>query len=370
MADEEEITTVRSTVEEAYDRIESEGNDPAPADPAPADPVVADPIKPVVVDPAPTDPIEPVVDPAEPIIPVDPVVDPAADPAPIAAEATPYPEHWDPSFKQEFESAPPGVQKFLMERHKSMEADYTRKTMENADFMRDYAPVRQILAPFEQSMKANNIPPAELIRRWAVAENHLNRNPEEGIKALAAHYGVDLVQLADNNFQQAPSQQPVVDPMVQNLTTQVQDLQNTISGQQTDEITGQLNVFADEKTEGGQPAHPYFDELIPEMMQLLNFERSQGRTPGINDLYNTASRMNTSVFEKITAAQQNAAATNQAAQVAATKAQDEARQKAKQATDAASSVNGDPGSGISPDNGKASTSVRSAVNDAWDLHAQ
>jgi len=352
LENEDEISTIRSTVEEAYDRIEESDNkaDDPPAEPAPVD-LAATPTAPII--PADTN----IADPA----------DPPAEPAPVDTIA--YPEHWDPAFKDEFTAAPPGVQKFLMERHKSMEADYTRKTMENADFMRDYAPIKQILAPFSQSMQQDNIPPSELIRRWAVAENHLNTNPEQALMQIAQHYNVDLVALADSTYQQNPSAQPpIVDPMVQNLTNQVNTLQTTINGQQTSQNEAQIKTFVNEKTEAGQPAHPYFDEVIPDMMQLIVFERSQGRSPGLNDLYEKACRMNTSVFDKMIASQKNADATHLTAQQAAADAETEARLKAKQATDAASSVSGDPGANVSASKNPP-TSIRSAVLDAWDKNS-
>lgn len=274
-----------------------------------------------------------------------------------------YPEHWDKTTKESFDGLPKDQQQFVVGRIKDMEADYTRKRQADTDFRRSYEPIDQIMTPFKQDLQKAGINESELIRRWAVAENHLNTNPHQAIKQIATHYGVDLTQLAygGEHFETTPQ----TDPVVQNLQTQVGELQNTISTQQSNDNLKTIESFAAETDESGTKKHPYFDDVVEDVMLELQIDRQQGKQSDLGTLYERACYRNTSVRQKLIEAQQKAATdeSKAAAKEAADKANANARLKAEQAKKAGKSVVGDPGGAAQAK--KQHESIRSAVEDAW-----
>ena len=278
-----------------------------------------------------------------------------------------YPEHWDKATKDSFDELPKAQQEFVVSRIKSMEADYTKKRQADSDIIKAYEPVAQIMAPFKQDLQQAGISEGELIRRWAVAENHLNTNPHAAIKQIANHYNVDLTTLAYGG--EHYSEAPAVDPVVQNLTSQVAGLQQTISTQQAEQQLASINAFADAADDQGNKAHPYFDEVLQDVMLEVQIDRQQGKQPDLSAAYERACYRNTSVREKMLAAQRDAATdeTKAAANAAAAKKTQEARLKAEQAKKAGKSVVGDPGGQVEAK--VKHGNVRSALDDAWNANS-
>ena len=344
--DQPSASSIRDVVAATYDRIEAADTDKpteTPTDKARSAPENFDKPKPVAAKPA--------AKPGE-----------VATPAVPAADEVLFPEHWDKAQKAEFDALPATSRKFLIEREKAMTADYTRKRQADADFMRDFAPLKEILKPFEGAMRQNNMPPAQLIRNWAVAENMLNTDPVNAIRKLADYYGVDLATAAD--YTQIPQKrQNAPDPQYQQLSGKVSEIDSYLQTQRVQASEANLNTFADAKSETGEPVHPYFDTVIPQMMQLLTLEKSQGKTDhDLKELYDQACWMNTSVRAQMIAGTQPKP--NQADPVLIANAAN-ARQKAQQAKNAAASVNGDPGTTVKPII-KKPTSIRGAIEQAYE----
>lgn len=273
-----------------------------------------------------------------------------------------YPDHWDPQFRDDFDKMDPWAQKFLLDRHKAMESDYTRKTQEHSEFLRSYQPVDEMMRAFAPAMQQQGISQAELIRRWAAAESALNANPAHAIKQLMTHYGVNQDALYDQLGYDTGTQ----DPQVQALQQQVANLTTSITAGQRNASRAQIDQFAAETTEAGTPAHPYFDDVVNDMVMLAGVAKSQGKAVDLGGLYDQACWMNTSVRQKMVEASQsaNSEANQKAAEAAAKKATDEARQKAEKAKRAAKSVTGDPGAVT---HGKSThKSLRAAISDAYD----
>jgi len=248
------------------------------------------------------------------------------------------PEHWAAADKETFSTAPPELQGWLLDRHKQMEGDYTRKTQEVADLRRDYEPVQQMLAPYQANLQQMGVSPSQYIERLANADLMLSQNPIEGLKQVAQMYGIDLANLQGA----APDGDPgAVDPALSTLRQELGDLrQNILRRDQADAqsrqntILDELQSFSEATDDSGQKAHPHFDEVMNDMVLLAQAERSQGKTPVIKELYERAVWANTSTREQMQTAQQNAAKEQ---------TQKEARAKAAKAKKAGKSVTGSSG---------------------------
>lgn len=232
------------------------------------------------------------------------------------------PEHWRAEHKEVFEKLDDEGKKFLLERHKEMEGDYTRKRQQDSDLIKQAESLQPINEMFKQFP---HLQPVPTIQRWAGIAKSLEQNPKETIAELAKQYRVDLGGLEQSD--------EFVDPKVQSLEQQLRSLQQSIvqqehqkTEQQQTETLNQIKAFSEAKTEAGEPAHPHFDELYPDMIRLAHAERAAGREPSLEKLYQDAQWINPQVREQIQTAQRKAAEK---------KAEEEARAKAEKARKAA-----------------------------------
>ena len=249
------------------------------------------------------------------------------------------PDHWAAADKERFAAAPPELQSWLLERHKSMEGDYTRKSQEIAETKKNWEPVQEIFAPHMDQLRANGQTPASVIQYWASVENALRQDPAQALRGLAQQYGVTLgEQSADDTY---------IDPQVQSMQQELRGLKQQVQQREQHEenqrraTTNQdIESFQTQKTEAGELAHPHFDDVMDDMKTLAEVERANGRTPKLGDLYEKAVWANPTVREKVLAAQQHAAAK---------KAESVARAKAAKAKGAKKTLRASPDGNSSSD---------------------
>ena len=248
------------------------------------------------------------------------------------------PDHWAAADKERFAAAPPELQQWLLDRHKSMEGDYTRKSQEVAEVKKTWEPVQELFAPYADQMRANGQTPHSVISHWAQINNSLDQNPRQTIEWLANQYGVKLGEQTDDIY---------IDPQVQSLRQELQQLKQSVvqreqvdTQQRLNTVQHDLQSFSEEKTEAGDLAHPYFEDVIDDMVSLAKVEQAAGRTPKVGELYERAVWANPATREKQLAAQQTAAAK---------KAESEARAKAAKAKTAKKTIRSSPDGSTSSD---------------------
>lgn len=194
------------------------------------------------------------------------------------APAIEAPAHWPEPDRQRFAQAAPDWQQWLLERHKSTEADYTRKTQELASQRKQveqseqYAQqVRQLYEPLRQYGWDERT-----TAQWAHA---LATNPQATLAELQKLYG--------QGSQQAQPQSEFVDPVTQQLQQQLNGLtqwqqqqqqnqqryfQMLQEAAQTQEIDTYWQQWSSQKDEKGSPRFPHFgnDEVRQTMGALLS----------------------------------------------------------------------------------------------------
>lgn len=253
------------------------------------------------------------------------------------SEAVAAPDHWSADHKEIFNSAPDNLKDWLLERHKSMEADYTRGKQEIADFKRSWEPVEEMYAPYVDQLRQAGVTPQQHIQNLANADRMLNQDPVAGLRQVAQMYNIDLSQLGATGSTEGQAEQT---PEIQSLQQELAALRGQVDSrllaeydQKQNTILSDIGTFSEAKAENGDLAHPYFDQVVNDMVTLANGERSEGREPNLADLYEKAVWSNTSVREQMQAAKESAA------QAKTTK---EARAKAAKAKKASKSVTGSP----------------------------
>lgn len=262
----------------------------------------------------------------------------AKKPKPDKDEPVELPEHFSKEDRKVFEGLGAEQQDWLLSRHNSMEADYTRKTQELSDFRKTYEPVEQALAPHRQLMTLNGLTPGQLVARWAQAEINLQQKPLEAIRWLAGAYGVSL-----EDALAVPEDQDLSDPEIQALRKDVANLRSSLDQrthadaelmvQNQAAMIAQFQDATDKST--GVLLHPHAknDAVLTKMVQLAGADRAVGRIPDLEDLYRTAVMLVPSVARQVTAAADK--------ETKAT-AQKEAAKKAARAKKAGKSVTGTP----------------------------
>lgn len=275
------------------------------------------------------------------------------------------PDRWSVADREAFKKIPADAQEFVMRRYREIEGDYTRKTQEIAAFRRDYEPVQQMMAPFEQQIRNAGFTPATLIQAWANIEQALTQGRGVAVvKDLVQNYRLDRAQLARELGLTAPAagveQPPAPDGVApaqlppevtqtlqqlqarqtqfdQYLTTQQQARQR----EETNRVMGAITAFRDAKDPSGNLLHPHYDDLETDMIAYLQAARNMGQEPGLDELYEKAVYANPSTREKVLLSQRAAEEAQRTA--TAEKQRLEARAKAEKARRAGSSVTGAPG---------------------------
>lgn len=240
------------------------------------------------------------------------VPEPAKAAAPAEPAAKDPTTSWPAGDRDMFKNLPELAQKFLLRRHREMEAGFTQKTQAVAH-LREYEPVAELFAPYQAQLKMAGLSAGQVIQRWAAAEQALQQDAKGTLVRLAHMYGIDPKELAG-----APalaSQEPAQgggpswlegDPVVQQLRNQVGQSQAHIAQFMQNQAMGQIQSFADMRDSKGSLAHPYFEKVVDEMIALTQTERAAGRTPDLEAIYSKACWANPEAREELLAGQRDA----------------------------------------------------------------
>lgn len=211
---------------------------------------------------------------------------PAAQPPQPAPQGTEAPQHWPAPVREMFARQPQEVKDFLLERHNSMEADYTRKVQAAAtalQFTNALAPTFQdpVMAAEMQRVGAS---PFDVIGQMM---GYFRRSLDPDIekrRALHQELGVKMgLQPATGQMSQpAPglSEQDLADPAIRffaenigNTSNEIKALKAQLAKRDEDEQVGRarwvIEQFAGEKDASGKLLHPHYDRVQQIMMALL-----------------------------------------------------------------------------------------------------
>ena len=228
------------------------------------------------------------------------------------------PEHWSAEDKATFGKQTPEARNWLMNRHKAMEADYTRKSQE-------VAPMRQAAAQWEPYLRQLNTSPAQALDSFLRADQALRSGTPEQKRAellqIANDYGIQLGPVAAPEGAPAPTDTDLIGQAVQShlspVVGQVEQMRSYLANQaaaqqdqQATTIAGKIVQFRDAKTEAGTLAHPLFNDVYDDMVRMAHSERASGRMPELSDLYDRAVWSNPTTREQAIVQRQTDAAAN------------------------------------------------------------
>lgn len=296
------------------------------------------------------------------------------------------PANWKSSDKAMFRELPAPAKRFVLDRVKSLEADYTRKTQAIAQLKREYEPVDKLFEPHRARMQQAGWTPAKLIEAWSNVERRLMEGDGANVVAgLIRGYKVDLGQVAqalglrprggtaESGVEQPPRPDAPPAQVPSPVEERLQRIQDRLDAQERERLDGlrrwqtgeetrvmnQIEEFKTATDDHGELLHPHFDELEDAMTLLANQARAARKpVPSLEALYEAALWADPSTRQATLAARDRAQREKDA---------EEARAKAARARKAGSSVTGSPGSGSAP-NGRDTSgmSLRQQLDAAYD----
>jgi hypothetical protein len=257
-----------------------------------------------------------------------PAVPPASQqPRPDPAQSNQAPAHWPQAARDMFARQTPEAREYLLERHAAMERDYTQKTQAAAtavEFVQALTPifshpdVQRSLVDFQTGQPVH---PAEAIRQWT--DMHLRAmHPDPRVRAGLARDIMQRMQLDPAAVFGHPQQgspipgmtpEDLKDPALRQFADYVADthsgvaaLRNELemikrqSAEQQKSVAAAaakqgIDAFADAVDQQGNRLYPYFDAVLPELMEL--YHANPGRD--LREAYDTACRMSATVWGQI-----------------------------------------------------------------------
>lgn len=212
------------------------------------------------------------------------------------------PSRWSDADKANFAKWPKDVQTAVLERHKAMEADYTRKTQEIAETRKAFEPLTQVVGKWSPYLQQLGLRPDQVFEQLLTVEQNLRHgSPEQKRQAhayLAQLYQIDLPAQtsADPN---AP--QPAVDPRIPQLSRQVAELTHQLTNIQSQaaqneraRAEAEFNALAQTKDSTGQPKYPHFEKVRQSMIQLV----ATGQAPDWDAAYSKATRLDDELYNQ------------------------------------------------------------------------
>lgn len=208
------------------------------------------------------------------------------------------PEHWSAEDKATFAKLPDDAKGFFMRRYTEMEADYTRKSQANAGAVQVVTALEPIFQDpaIVESMKELNFHPVQAIMDWArLHKGAVSQEPRVRAAILyeiAERMGFDPAKVF-TPFRPGSTTAPALpagvekDPVVQYFADQasrtaaeMQALRNDLQRfQNADRERGEQQIlahttrtidsYADEKGADGKPVRPYFDKVLPVIIDLF-----------------------------------------------------------------------------------------------------
>jgi len=245
------------------------------------------------------------------------------------------PANWSAEDRQNFAKLPPEGQAFLMRRHSEMEGDYQRRvqaTATAAQFTSALAPIFQD-PTIAGSMQQQGLSPYEAIVHWAGFQKRaLSPDPQERFalwQELGRRMGLDpaaggqMSQPVNGlNLPEEDLKDPAIRSFADYLGKTFNDVQalrgelHQMRQQDAERQTAEtlkvtrwgIDSFAEEKDSRGNPLHPHFDAVLPQIIELYraNPERD------LKEAYETAVWMDPAIRSTLITAQQNAVREKQA----------------------------------------------------------
>jgi hypothetical protein len=175
--------------------------------------------------------------------------------------------------REAFYTLPPENQKWISDRVKAQEADYTRKTMEVAEQRKLYDKLEQAIAPRRQQFAMNGMDEGTAIGQLLALSDYADSDPVGFTRYLLGQRGIPVSALTT-----APGVDNYVDPQMLAMQNRLQRFENYFTQQQTQQVEQQGEVISG-VIDSFANANPFYGELEGEMIPIVSALRES--KPGL-----------------------------------------------------------------------------------------
>lgn len=277
-------------------------------------------------------------------------------PPEVTEEPIPPPPSYSKESREFWSSIPRQLQQEIYKRETDRDRAYYGKMEEIARRHREYQALDDLFAPYRDEMLAKGLSHQQLVGQYLAFEKAYAADPVRVINNLLAAQGLKVEDLTRVNQAE--------DPRYQSLLQEVNQLRGMMTNReqeqehQYEELARQEAYnFANEMGEDGKPLRPYFEQVAPVMLPLM--EQFREANPGASNrqILEAAYDWAVHAHPKTRSALLNHMRETQAAEL-----QQKARSKAAKAIRASSPPRGNPGGTV---NGATDLSLRETIEQAW-----
>ena len=219
---------------------------------------------------------------------------------PAKEQAVTAPQSMSAKDRETFYALPTDQQKFIAERAKQQEADYTKKTMELAETRKAYDKLEQVIAPRRQQLAMDGMDESTAIGQLFALSDFASQNPVGFVQYLFQQRGIPLSALTESGDGNHAAADPQLTAMQREIHGLKEHFTQQAQAQQTQKVQSvqtDIQAFASE--------HPFYSELETDMIPLVaGFRQSH---PGLSNkeylskAYKAALAVNDEVRAKVSA---------------------------------------------------------------------
>ena len=174
--------------------------------------------------------------------------------------------------REAFYTLPPENQKWISDRVRAQEADYTRKTMEVAEQRKLYDKLEEAIAPRRQQFAMNGMDESTAIGQLFALSDYADSDPVGFTRYLLEQRGIPVSALSENVGEYS------VDPQLLAMQNRLQGFENHFAQQQAQQLEQQGEVVSG-VIEDFATANPFYGELEGEMIPIVSALRDS--KPGL-----------------------------------------------------------------------------------------
>lgn len=194
------------------------------------------------------------------------------------------PIHWTAEDREHFNNLDDSSKEFLLRRHKEMEGDYTRKSSENANYVKNYQSIAEVLEPIREDYTSLGMDEVSAIRYLTTMYQQLATNPAETLRMLAEQTGVDLFESTDTYDFDDDQDLSYSDPRIDQLIKEREQEKRAAQQTQQQQLLQQFTDFGNAKDESGNSKHPFYAQVSQKMMNLYR----TGAVGSVDEAYRMA----------------------------------------------------------------------------------
>ena len=174
--------------------------------------------------------------------------------------------------RETFYALPPENQKWISDRVRAQEADYTRKTMEVAEQRKLYDKLEQAIAPRRQQFAMNGMDEGTAIGQLLALSDYADSDPVGFTRYLLEQRGIPVSALNESGGEYP------VDPQMLEMRRRIEGFENHFAQQQSQQLEQQGEVVSG-VIESFATANPFYGELEGEMVPIVSALRES--KPGL-----------------------------------------------------------------------------------------